>query len=548
MTSPVLTGCSVETVPCDAQADPDALSPLLCSLVRKKFPFDSQKVLIQIESYWDNTQVEIVFAEPAKINLENLFPPTMPGLSLTRTAPLPPRADPDSHSRSFRFVCALVFCSEIIGWQSRKVETSSMDFYYAYNTRTYNRLTLTIWLNRQPDFFLDKIVTGCAMLVVMCIMLFLLTAEEADRFMGAMAIFAGLIAYLFVASQYTPVVPYQTALDKFLSLCFFEVLFMTGVHGFLFYMREREKIAEEQKSMREAAAAAAGEEFDGVEDAHADGEGQLSIKAGNEPNQDINAGVAAKSGRVADAMPGEVEMNTIASPSAAGAAATGSGAASGASGHEAAVADGADGAAAAGVTFASSSASSSSSIATPPPAEKTAAEIAAAEDEADMNDPSLDSATRAVRRFGRIVNRFTAALGSTLTKLELTKEASAKNDGGAVAAAAAAAAVAAIAASKSDDDDDDGPPIMGADGMMRPKPKGGKRGRKRARTQHRGPMGALAFMGGLVPFKVPDLSAWASSLTFVRKLDFAFMFAFSAIFIIATAIIFGIPMKEQQEV
>ena len=92
---------------------------------------------------------------------------------------------------------------EIIGWKSRKVETFSQDYLYNYNSRSYNRLTLTIWLNRQPDFFLDKIVTGCAMLVVMCIMLFLLTAEEADRFMGAMAIFAGLIAYLFVASQYS---------------------------------------------------------------------------------------------------------------------------------------------------------------------------------------------------------------------------------------------------------------------------------------------------------------------------------------------------------
>ena len=288
-------------------------------------------------------------------------------------------------------------------------------------------------------------------------------------------------------------------------------------------MREREKLAEENKALREAAALAAGEEFDGVDEAHTEGEGQLSIKAGENE--------AGKSGRVADAMPGEVEMNTIASPSAAH---------PGANGHESAVVDGSGPA----VSFASSA----SVIATPPPVERTLAEIAAAEDEADANDPSLDPATRAVRRFGRIVNRFTSALSSTLTKLELTKESAAKSDGG-VAAAAAAAAVAAIAASKSDSDEEEGPPVMGPDGMMRRKPRGGKRGRKRARTQNRGPMGAaLGFMTGLVPFKVPDLSAWASSLTFVRKLDFACMAAFSIIFIVGTSVIFAIPMKEQNEV
>lgn len=127
-----------------------------------------QKALILIESLWSSDQVQIVFAEPGNIHLDHLFPPTMPA---------------------------------ILGWQPQHAITTNEDIVYAYNGRAYNRLSLSIALNREPGFFLDKIITGCAMLVVMCILLFLLTAEEADRVMGAMAVFAGLVAYLFVASQ-----------------------------------------------------------------------------------------------------------------------------------------------------------------------------------------------------------------------------------------------------------------------------------------------------------------------------------------------------------
>lgn len=121
-----------------------------------------------IESLWSSDQVQIVFAEPGNIHLDHLFPPTMP---------------------------------DILGWKPQGAITTNEDIVYAYNGRIYNRLSLSIALNREPGFFLDKIITGCAMLVVMCILLFLLTAEEADRVMGAMAVFAGLVAYLFVASQ-----------------------------------------------------------------------------------------------------------------------------------------------------------------------------------------------------------------------------------------------------------------------------------------------------------------------------------------------------------
>ena len=286
-----------------------------------------------IESLWSSDQVKIVFAEPGNIHLDHLFPPTMP---------------------------------DILGWKPQGAITTNEDIVYAYNGRIYNRLSLSIALNREPGFFLDKIITGCAMLVVMCILLFLLTAEEADRVMGAMAVFAGLVAYLFVASQCqllsraqfslssargpcvlrdcrrairravaqqlqhararfglltdwtsacllpvcptlpflrsadTPVVPYQTALDQFLTLCFMLVLFMTILHGAMFYMREREKLAAEAEEREEAEAAqAALESDDDDEDEETNAHG-AHTNAGGMSHRGAAAAAVLQSGRVAD--------------------------------------------------------------------------------------------------------------------------------------------------------------------------------------------------------------------------------------------------------
>lgn len=106
------------------------------------------------------------------------------------------------------------------------------------------------------DFYINKLVSGCVMLIAMSVCLFLLTAEEADRLMGALAIFAGLVAFLFVASVYTPVLPYSTALDQFLMLCFVTVIAQAGVHAAMFYAREREKLREEKELIEKETAAA----------------------------------------------------------------------------------------------------------------------------------------------------------------------------------------------------------------------------------------------------------------------------------------------------
>jgi hypothetical protein len=98
----------------------------------QSFPYDQQKAMLLIESYWDYTQVKIVFAEPSKIHLDYLFPPTMP---------------------------------DILGWTPVTAEPSNIDIKYPYNGRSYNRLILAISMNRIPDFYINKLVSGCVMLI-----------------------------------------------------------------------------------------------------------------------------------------------------------------------------------------------------------------------------------------------------------------------------------------------------------------------------------------------------------------------------------------------
>ena len=87
------------------------------------------------------------------------------------------------------------------------------------------------------------------MLLVICLASFLLKPQSPDRLMSAGAVFASLIAYLFVASQYTPSVPYSTVLDKFINLCFILVVLMGCSHAIIHYVHE--KMNEKNKEIKE---------------------------------------------------------------------------------------------------------------------------------------------------------------------------------------------------------------------------------------------------------------------------------------------------------
>jgi hypothetical protein len=147
----------------------------------RAFPFDRQFMEFLIESYWEVDTLQIIFAEQDKINY--LLPTDMP---------------------------------DIVGWSWIQNGYRAMTQDYPYNGGQYHRLIIRTLLERQPDYYLTKIVSGSMLLVYMCVWVFSLAVDEADRMMGTLSSFLGLVTFLFVASGDTPKVPYQTRLDVFM--------------------------------------------------------------------------------------------------------------------------------------------------------------------------------------------------------------------------------------------------------------------------------------------------------------------------------------------
>jgi len=148
----------------------------------RAFPFDRQFMEFLIESYWEVDTLQIIFAEQDKINY--LLPTDMP---------------------------------DIVGWSWIQNGYRAMTQDYPYNGGQYHRLIIRTLLERQPDYYLTKIVSGSMLLVYMCVWVFSLAVDEADRMMGTLSSFLGLVTFLFVASGDTPKVPYQTRLDVFMN-------------------------------------------------------------------------------------------------------------------------------------------------------------------------------------------------------------------------------------------------------------------------------------------------------------------------------------------
>jgi len=169
----------------------------------RAFPFDRQFMEFLIESYWEVDTLQIIFAEQDKINY--LLPTDMP---------------------------------DIVGWGWIQNGYRAMTQDYPYNGGQYHRLVIRTLLERQPDYYLTKIVSGSMLLVYMCVWVFSLAVDEADRMMGTLSSFLGLVTFLFVASGDTPKVPYQTRLDVFMNFSFICVAVMLFIHGGLYYWRE----------------------------------------------------------------------------------------------------------------------------------------------------------------------------------------------------------------------------------------------------------------------------------------------------------------------
>jgi len=90
------------------------------------------------------------------------------------------------------------------------------------------------------------------MLMVILMMSFLLKPTDSNRFCICIYVLSGLIAYLFVIAQYTPILPYDTILDSWLNLCFVNVMCVTFIHSLLAYIKIHEDALEEARIVHQA--------------------------------------------------------------------------------------------------------------------------------------------------------------------------------------------------------------------------------------------------------------------------------------------------------
>jgi len=114
------------------------------------------------------------------------------------------------------------------------------DHYYPLFDLNYSRFRLSLRVQRQPGYYINKVVVGVMLLGTMNCLIYSLAVSEADRQMGTISIFLAMVAYLFVTSSDLPKVAVATRIDKFMTLNFVAVFFTMIVHAALYLLREKE--------------------------------------------------------------------------------------------------------------------------------------------------------------------------------------------------------------------------------------------------------------------------------------------------------------------
>lgn len=174
----------------------------------KDFPFDTQSMMVRLESaFWNNRSVIFRPSRPEAAFVSSLLPP---GLDITE-------------------------------WRILGTELVMRNTFYPVYQESYNTFLTRINLKRLPDYYMLKFASGAILLVYMCIAIFMLEVQEADRMMGTLSVFLALISFVFVATQSIPRVAYQTRIDQFFFFSFLMTFIMMFLHAVFYYFRPEEK-------------------------------------------------------------------------------------------------------------------------------------------------------------------------------------------------------------------------------------------------------------------------------------------------------------------
>lgn len=102
-------------------------------------------------------------------------------------------------------------------WKVARSATSTSKFYYPTLNSAYHRAHFNVTLDRIPDYYVNKIVTGVVALVIMSAGVFTLDPSSTDRAGIAATAYLAVVTYLFIVTQDVPKVPYATKLDDFIK-------------------------------------------------------------------------------------------------------------------------------------------------------------------------------------------------------------------------------------------------------------------------------------------------------------------------------------------
>jgi len=204
------------------------------SLVLDQFPYDIQFMELIIDSsQWD-------LGSPGYSGMR--FFPSIP-LDQFIDAALGPE-------------CPKPQCFKVDEWNVLKPrgEVRLIDHFYSAYNLTYSWMEVRISLQRDPTYYINKLVSGSVLLVFMSTFIYALALDVTDRMMGSITCFLALVSFVFVAAGSLPKVAGLTRIDIFFSFSFFMVFLMMTSHAILYLYREhtveddeRHKAAQEKR-------------------------------------------------------------------------------------------------------------------------------------------------------------------------------------------------------------------------------------------------------------------------------------------------------------
>jgi len=165
------------------------------------FPFDKQVSGLFIESQkWLSTELVWV---PTSSCTNGLIPPETAG-----------KHDP------------------IDGWDVTSKSAKTTDYEYTQLGETYSRLSAEFSIRRQSQYYVNRYVFGCGLLVTMALLVLCLRGDEPDRLGFVQSSFLGLVSWQFILVSSVPPLGYSTSLDLFMMFSIFTVFiafFWNGV-------------------------------------------------------------------------------------------------------------------------------------------------------------------------------------------------------------------------------------------------------------------------------------------------------------------------------